>query len=228
MQGRVMYVLAVGCATASASPQFVNGSLDGTPGWPMVPPGWRHYNPIWSTAAVVDSMGPFGTYNLSPDGGTAVRVTAWGPDLPQFVQRGGIVQTVDGFEIGQQYAVTFYQSGVNGINSITGEPFAGAPGLIELVLNDELVGASNTVDPPAGFSLDNSWTNEEITFIADSQTIRFAFRAAYPATAPGDTRTALLIDGLSLRVVPSPSSAMAVAAFGLYGVVRRRRIPPAL
>ena len=131
VNGLAFYFCLIGGLTAKA--QLVNGSLTGMPGENTVPAGWSQY--LGNSSDTADQNGPFGKYNLSPDGGTFVRSFGTGTNHPQFSQREGIVQTVSGLQNGTSYRLSFYQSSVNGINSITGVPFRGSTGFWELLID---------------------------------------------------------------------------------------------
>ena len=203
---------------------ITNGSLTGPVGENAVPAGWLQY--LGNTSDTADENGPFGMYNLSPDGGTFVRSFATDPLHPQFGQQEGIEQTLSALDVGGLYNVAFFQSSVNGINSITGEPFSGAEGFWELLIDGVVVDGSTPLLPPPGTSLDNVWAFDTLQFSATSDSHLLTLRAQVPGSAPPNTKTFMTIDGISGVLVPEPSSIM-MAAVGLISLVawgwRRRK-----
>lgn len=206
------------------SQTIVNGSLTGTPGENRVPFGWVQY--LGNTSDTANENGPFGTYNLSPDGGTFVRSFGTGVNHPQFDQQEGILQALSGLQIGMSYNLSFYQSSVNGINSITGVPFRGSEGFWELLIDGIVVDTSTPLLPPGGTSFDNMWTFETLQFQAMPGMHELALRAQVPASDV-DARTFLLIDGISLVQVPEPGiSALIVVGVVALVFLRMRKTPP--
>lgn len=207
--------------SAAAGLPIVNGSLTGPRDEGQLPLGWVQYQGNSSDTA--DPTGPFGTYNLSPDSGTFVRSFSWQPDTDPFLfnQREGLEQSIAGFTIGQSYQVTFYQSSVNGINSITGLPFSGAAGFWTLAIDASVKDFSDLMSPPPGTSLDNRWTLQTLFFTATSSTHMLSFLATVPDSAPVRTRTFMAIDGISLIAVPEPGTAV-LCGLGVFVLALRR------
>jgi hypothetical protein len=226
--GLLLLLLALGGlpnAQAAVALPLVNGSLEGTPGVAQVPPGWTQYQ--GNTTDTADANGPFGTYNLSPDGGTFARSFSYQPDSQFFDQREGIEQSVSGFAVGETYRVSFYQSSVNGINSNSGLPLEGAPGFWTLEVDGVTAATSDLMAPPAGASLDNVWIQQELGFTATAETHLLGFLATVPDSAPVETRTFLAIDGISIAAVPEPGApvlgGLALAALAWRSASVRRR-----
>jgi hypothetical protein len=149
-----------------------NGSLTGPRAMAQLPPGWAQYHGNSSDTA--DATGPFGTYNLSPNGGTFVRCFSWQRDTEPFLfnQREGLEQIVSGLTVGRLYEMTFYQSSVNGINSTSGLPFSCAAGYWTLAVDGVVTDATDLMSPPNGTSLANVWVAQSLSFHCRGQ---FAF-----------------------------------------------------
>lgn len=223
IKAAIAFVLS---ATASTgySTLIYNGSLTGIQGEGRLPGGWEQYQ--GNTSDTADSTGPFGTYNLSPDGGTFVRSFSWQRDTDPYLfrQREGLQQTVTGLLVGQRYTVNFFQSSLNGINSISGQPFMGAPGQWTLLIDGVTSSFSDLIAPPPGMSLDNIWSPGSHSFVALARAHLVTLVATVPDSAPVGTRTFMGIDGLAMHAVPEPDIYFLFAAgFASLAVSLRSR-----
>lgn len=216
-------LLALLLPQAAAAVSFVNPSLEGTPGQALVPPGWTQFQ--GNTTDTADANGPFGTYNLSPDGGTFARSFSYQKDTSPvlFNQREGLEQTVAGLAVGTTYEISFFQSSLNAINASSGIPFSGAAGFWTLTVDGAVADTGAVIAPPAGTSQDNVWSTGVLRFTATVDTHLLSFLATVPDAAAVDTRTFLGIDGLGIQAVPEPAAGLLVA-LGL-ALVRRRLRP---
>ena len=206
-----MHMLAIVATTNAIAQGFANGSLTGPRAEGQLPPSWAQYHN--NTSDTANATGPFGTYNLSPNGGTFVRSFSWQRDTDPalFNQREGLEQLVSGLEVGQLYDVSFYQSSANGVNSISGEPFSGAAGYWTLTINGTVAATSSLISPPAGTSLNNVWSLQNLLFTAGASSQLLSFLATVPDSEPVGTRTFMLIDGISIHAIPEPSTAVLTA-----------------
>jgi hypothetical protein len=195
--------------SAFAVPIIDNGSLTGPIDNNGVPTGWTIYAGTPDTMDennnVGGSYGYFGaTPSPSPDGGTWVGI-ADAPSISIFETFG---QTVDGFDIGTTYSVSWYQANF-------GYTFAGYinPDSIGLLIDGILVGNSS-ISPLA-----TGWTLETVEFTATDTSHLLSFAIG---SEPGQSY--LSIDGISIQSAPVPEPAtLLLLSLGLAGLAGSSR-----
>lgn len=222
-------------APFAAANLLVNGSLEGpTNTFSLVPPGWS--NLAQGTTDTVSTAGhPFAAafpasniaaqpYPASANGGTF----AWSGDFrePASSQPEGLSQTVTGLTVGAEYAVTFEYTNL-GLYNAQGQISTNAFNLQSYNSNGRWlinadgtqVGATGTVNffQTAGTQ---AWLGYSTTFLASATTLRFDFIADWVSGA--GSHVGMGIDGITLTLVPAPSSVGVLALFGLAAARRRR------
>jgi len=170
-----LYILMIG--TSVFSQNLINGDLEGPislgtfygtelPGWEYIPftdPICQSINSSTATVDICGSTGPdqnHGIFGLPQSGNTFVsgshagQVNLW---------HEGIMQSVSGFEIGEEYIISFYQSVVKQSNFID---TSGSWGIYADAL---LLGYSmETINHSAATNLNLNWEYREIYFTATS------------------------------------------------------------
>ena len=210
---------------------FVNGSLDGpTTAFSLVPAG--RTNLPQGTSDTVSAAGhPFaGQTNIGPgwfadsnNGGTFV----WSADFfgASGAQPEGIMQTVGGFTIGEEYRISFEYTNL-GLYTTAGDISTAAFGSQNyasdgrwlISANGVEIGATDVVEfSPVGDT--QVWRGITVDFIANAASIEFAFTADWIA---GGSHVGMGIDGISVALVPAPGGALLLGAAGLFAGRRRR------
>ena len=211
----ILSILLTGSFVTSLNAQVIfNGSLNGPANVGDLPAGWSQF--LIGSADTGDESGPFGTFNLSPDGGSFVRSGGLHPSVDH--RQEGLEQAVNDLIIGTQYEISFYQSSVNTVSSVTGQTNAGGIGQWALFLDNppgqaqaqasEAHDIADLLGPPAELSLDNTWFFQTLTFTAESESHLLQLTAIVPDSAPADASTFLLIDGVSISAVPEPNASV--------------------
>jgi hypothetical protein len=238
--GRGLSPLVLAASLALASPAFsaiafTNADLEGTPATQStVPTGWEliPHDAPYSLATVSSGVtgdilaadgpslasGLFGAANS----GTTFYAGVHGFISPHTLQE-GLQQTVSGFTVGQEYSFSFFQAVVGHTNrrddAGSWQVYAGG------VLVGTTIPTTSTLawdDPDKATEL--NWEERIITFTATSESMMLSF---LPYDADGDIGAQngvyMGIDTFSeITAVPEPAAAM-LGAFGLLGLMRRRR-----
>lgn len=197
-------------APAGFGQTVANGSMTGPPAIATPPPMWNSLNTDGDTIPVGGLSGWATGIPASPDGGTFLAVLDNGPG-GAFDECG---QTIAGFTPGELYELTF--SYVNaGLDSSAASNYANP--LLARVL---MFGTTQDTQILAhgGFG-SQIWFTTSMTFLANSASTNLTFRAV--SQGPGGAAAG--IDGVSLRLVPTPGP---VALLGLAvgsAALRRRR-----
>lgn len=173
---------------------LVNGSLNGAPAVNGVPSGWTKFNTADTVGAVSERF--FLTYpGLSPDGGSWV-----GFATERSIYFESITQTVDDFDVGSNYVLSWYATNTGCCSSLT-PPFDEA-NTIFLSLNGSTVFHSEPLER------DGNWYRQEYNFEASSTSYSITFGASVGA------RSYLGIDGITLASASIP--AVPLPASGLF------------
>lgn len=235
---RVQLPVALASALSIASSEaatvyFVNGGLDGTPGYFNAPTGWSGIvnGTPWSEATSADGASPIlmaltgghaasGFYG-TPHSGSTFAGGIYGTISGNQYQQ-GIQQTVSGFTVGEEYTFSFYQS-VPKYNSAlddTGSWKVFANGvLLETTIPTTDTVAWNAPGKPL------IWEERIVTFTATAETLNIAFLSFDPdgSFSTAAERVVVGIDTISpIFVVPEPSTAL-LGLVGAVGLLRRRR-----
>ena len=226
-------VLAI-TSSEAATINFVNGGLDGTPGYGNAPTGWSGValGTTWSEAETADGaspilMGPTGPnvpngYFGTPHSGTTFAGGIYG-DISGNTYQQGIQQTLGGFTVGEQYTFSFFQAvvGYSGAQDQTG-------GSWKVFANGELLATtipSNTTVAWNAAGKPLIWEERIVTFTASAETLNIAF-LSHDSEGMGTLaadRVMVGIDTISpIFVVPEPSAAL-LGLVGAVGLLRRRR-----
>jgi hypothetical protein len=198
-----------------AQPEVVNGDFDGAIGSDRAPIGWDIGN---GSPDVVGPNGPFNNtgfpWAASPNGGSFVRVNGVNPDDSE-----SIVQTVSGFEIGQEYEIEFYLANL-GFQVLTDDAWNGSDGTVQIFGDGTLLGESQVLSRPDTPMTELSWEIASFSFIAAETTVDleisptsrgFNFQPSYFG-----------VDGLSIALIPVPATFWFPAIVG-YVIGGRRR-----
>ena len=225
-------VLAIASSEA-ATVNFVNGGLDGTPGYGNAPTGWSGVplGTTYSESSTLDGsgsivLGPTGWnvglgYFGTPHSGTTFAAGNYG-NISGGLYQQGIQQTLSGFTVGEEYTFSFYQAvvGYSGGQDDTGA--------WKVFANGELIGTTIPSTTTVAWNALNKapiWEERIVTFTATAETLNLAFLAYDPegmGTVAAD-RVLMGIDTLSpVFVVPEPSTAL-LGLVGVVGLLRRRR-----
>lgn len=209
----VCVAIAAGLAVHTHAQTILNGDMTGPMAASIPPPSWT----AWSdTADTCDASGPFNytgnPWVLSPNGGTFVRGGA-----NNFGVNEGISQIVTGFIPGQTYSLEFYTTNLGFQNPSSG--WTGADGFWRFFVDGSAIGDSVTLTKPALGSDDITWTFGTLSFVAPAASFELAFQSRWLGP---DSAAYMGIDGVDVRLVPTPAS-MAVIALAGVGTMRRRR-----
>ncbi len=200
---------------ASAHAVILNPGLNGPVATGAAPPDWFEWQ---KTPDTCDASGPFNNtpnpWALSPDGGTFVR--AGGSD---FANAEAIGQDVTGFTGGTSYQIDAYITNLGHEHPTSGD-WLGQDGYWELYVNGSLASTSVTLSKPAANTDSIVWSSQSFTFVAPSSDFEIAFVSRSSA---GLLAAYMGIDGLHLSEIPTPGSAIGLAAFAVAGAARRRR-----
>ena len=224
---RTLSLIAALCCMAlsqtSSANLIVNGSLDGTPGT------GANGLTSWSNQFSPDLGNVDGFFGAGGWGGGSGAVSNDGGTWVTAFNTEAIFQTVTGFTVGEDYLLRFEHADVWGSTPASqGNPFT--------VTITDVIGVDAGGNDIFGPALDlavplpndlGTWEFVDLVFTATSDTaeVRFTSGAAAGGVA-ADFPSYLSIDGISLTLVPEPSSA-ALLGLGVVSLasLRRRRIP---
>ncbi|MBD3637732.1 MAG: gliding motility-associated C-terminal domain-containing protein [Crocinitomicaceae bacterium] len=157
---------------AALTQTFSNGELDGPVGTNSVPTGWQNVpdtdpasqasGAINATVDIFDTMGPNvpGGMNGNPYS-CATFCSGLHLDGGTFFNHEGIMQTVNGFTIGNSYTITFYQTVVKQQNAID------TSGSWRVYFDNTLIGTSAVSTSNLPFNSNNLvWEIRSVTFTA--------------------------------------------------------------
>lgn len=220
---------------ASSAIVFVNADLEGTISSSAVPTDWQKvpFDAPFSAAAtdgaangdVVGTTGPqlAGGIFGSPHSGSSfvggVHTTTAG-----IVAQEGVQQIVSGFTVGGTYSFSFYQAVVGTSANNTDKE-----GSWRVYAGDTLV--ATTIPTTTAFEYNDPakatslvWEERTVTFTATAGSMMISFLAY---DGDGDISASngvyMGLDSLSeITAVPEPAAVL-LGAFGLLGLVRRRR-----
>lgn len=235
--------------SATASPAFLNGSMDtlepessawsglAPDGWigggsdPAIP-GTPDINSVGNTLGMANSdVSTIVPPSVSPDGGTwAGFATAMA--LPDFAEQ--LSQTVAGFEVGKKYRISWYQANF-GV-TLYGMPAHFYDAGVAVSVDGQKIGQSvlQQVGP--------NWEMQSVEFIATATQHTIAFGSASSPSTTGSDGAYVGFDGARiLEVAPTsggvgqgenPAPVPALGVLGLLGLssaigllaVRRRRM----
>ena len=238
--GRGLSPLILAASLATALPSFsaivfTNANLEGSPAVQTgVPTGWE-FVPFdapfnlatlanLATGDIVDANGPAQASGLfgSAHSGTTFYAGIHGSTSPHTLQE-GLQQTVSGFTVGQEYSFSFFQANVGHTNrqDDSGSWRVYADG----VLIDTTAPTTSPLawnDPDKATSL--LWEERTVTFTATSESMTLSFLAFdTDGDVVGTGGVYMGIDTFSeITPVPEPAAAL-LGAFGLLGLLRRRR-----
>ena len=237
------YLAATALTPAHAGPSITNGSFEQvTSNGGTVPgylsgsgniaagsslDGWTNtdgYSFISNGAANGSlGVGPNGAISLwaataSPDGGNFLAVDG---DISRTTQvkgnlgRGTLSQMITGLNVGDNYAISFYQAAAqqSGFSAATSEQY-----LVSLGATSKL---STLMSLPAGGGANDfsGWSLQTLVFNATSTSELLTFFADATAGSP----PFVLLDGVSIADVPEPSAITLIMAGGLGLLAVRRR-----
>ncbi len=163
---------------------FANGEVDGPIGSPSVPPSWQDVPdtdpasqalaPVQATSDVLDGTGPntVGGIVATPQSGTSCvsGLKASTTMSGGFFWHEGIMQTVNGFTIGDDYTICFYQAVVKQQNATD------TSGAWSVYMDNTLIGNSAVSVSQLIFNEPNvNWELRSVTFTATaaSHVIKF-------------------------------------------------------
>ena len=179
----------------SQAQTVTNGSLTGTTGNSVTPPGWTNvngYNPgsgigSWPSVDLLDiafsdwSGSSTVTPAPSPNGGTWAGISS----LPPNFENEAIEQVVPGFTIGTTYQLSFY------VANFGGSPFDD-PGVVTGYINGTAVAVSPTLN-----LVPSVWTYVSGTFIASADSMTVQLDAIHNAGNAG-TGGYYSVDGIEI------------------------------
>jgi predicted RNA-binding protein with TRAM domain len=208
----IAFSIATGLASAAGAQAVSNGDLTGPVGSSIAPTDW------FSWSGSVDTCDPAGPFNLtgnpwvlSPNGGTFVRAGSNGTGVNE-----AFAQDLTGFTAGQLYTVEFYTTNL-GFN---GSGWTGADGFFRMFADGVAFGDSVTLTKQAVASDDIVWTFGTLDFVAPANDFELAIASQW--ISGGDTAAYMGMDGINIRTVPAPVSAVLLGAAGLVATRRRR------
>ncbi len=218
-----MSVIAVITLTwTTAAWAVVNGSMDHTGGTNYlyfngyIAPGWTQDNSQTNTSIYTTSPDIFDpvmtAFNMawdpSPDGGMFAHMVGWIDGENQE----GINQTLTGLTPGQSYEISFWQS-ITDTNFIP----SGLLGQFQVEF-----GGTTQYSTPMAVPAANTpygWDLEVLSFVATATSHDLAF---FAKSYDESDAVYVGLDGVSIRAVPEPSTAL-LLGLGLAALARRMR-----
>lgn len=238
--GRGLRPLVLTASLATALPSFgaivfANPNLEGTPatqtgvptGWEFVPYDAPLNLATMATLATGDILAADGPAVASGLFGAAHSGSTFYAGLhaatnPQTFQE-GLQQTVSGLTVGEDYSFSFFQANVGHVNRRDTE------GSWRVYADGLLVGTTIPTTRTLAYddadkATDLLWEERTVTFTATSESMTLSF-LAYDSDGDvtGQEGVYMGIDSFSeITPVPEPAAAL-LGAFGLLGLMRRRR-----
>jgi len=183
----------------SSAQAFVNGEVDGPIGSPSLPPSWNDVPdtdpasnalaPIQATSDVLDGTGPntVGGIAATPFSGTSCVSGLQASSGGGFYWHEGIMQTVNGFTVGTDYTICFYQAVIQQQNATD------TSGSWRVYADNTLLGTSAISITNLAFNDVNvNWELRSITFTATAATHVIKF---LPWDDDGNASTSVGMDG---------------------------------
>ncbi len=194
----ILYLLFT---TVSFSQNLINGDLEGPigsfigsalPGWDFVPYNDPNCLAVYSYTATPDVLGETGPNIGAGLFGMPYSGNSFISGRHTDIFQEGIMQTVSGFEIGEEYIISFYQSNVKQYNESDLDTTGSWAVYIDSILADYSI-ETISYAPPIHLAL--NWEFREVSFIATANTHNLKF---LPIDL--DTNQNLYDEGGSLRM----------------------------
>lgn len=238
--GRGLSPLILAASLATALPAFsaiafTNANLEGTPatqatlptGWELIPHDAPYSLATVSSGVTGDILAADGPSLASGFYGAAHSGSTFFAGVHGFVNphtlQEGLQQSVSGFTVGQEYSFSFFQTLVGNVNR------RDDAGSWQVYANGVLVGTTIPTTSTLAWddpdkATDLNWEERIITFTATSESMVLSF---LPYDTDGDIGAQngvyMGIDTFSeITPVPEPAAVM-LGAFGMLGLMRRRR-----
>lgn len=182
MKELISILLILFSVVQSSAQAFVNGEVDGPIGSPSLPPSWNDVPdtdpasnalaPIQATSDVLDATGPnvMGGIAATPFSGSSCVSGLQASSGGGFYWHEGIMQTVNGFTVGTDYTICFYQAVIQQQNATD------TSGSWRVYADNTLLGTTAISITNLAFNDVNvNWELRSVTFTATAATHTIKF-----------------------------------------------------